>query len=275
MTATAIDETRAAWDGIAAGYDEFVTPTEAALADEALRRAGLRPGMRFLDVAAGTGGLSLPAARLGAHVLATDLSPKMLERLLAHASAERLDVEARVMDGHELQLEDDTFDLTASQFGVMLFPDLPRALAEMVRVTKRGGRVLMIAYGPPTQIDFLGFFLGAVQSVVPGFPGLPDEPPPLEFQVADPERLRERLDEAGLRDVRIEPSVERLVFASGTELWDWVLNSNPIAGHVVADLNDEQRADVRRALDGMVRERAGTGDEAVLTGPVNIGIGTK
>ena len=275
MTATAIDETRAAWDGIAAGYDEFVTPTEAALADEALRRAGLRPGMRFLDVAAGTGGLSLPAARLGAHVLATDLSPKMLERLLAHASAERLDVEVRVMDGHELQLEDDTFDLTASQFGVMLFPDLPRALAEMVRVTKRGGRVLMIAYGPPTQIDFLGFFLGAVQSVVPGFPGLPDEPPPLEFQVADPERLRERLDEAGLHDVRIEPSVERLVFASGTELWDWVLNSNPIVGHVVADLHDEQRADVRRALDGMVRERAGTGDEAVLSGPVNIGIGTK
>jgi ubiquinone/menaquinone biosynthesis C-methylase UbiE len=275
MTATATDETRAAWDAIAAGYDEFVAPTEVTLANEALGSAGLRPGMRFLDVAAGTGGLSLPAARLGARVLATDLSPKMLERFLARAAAERLDVEARVMDGHELQLEHDTFDLTASQFGVMLFPDLPRALAEMVRVTKPGGRVLMIAYGPPTQIDFLGFFLGAVQSAVPGFPGLPDEPPPLEFQLADPGRLHERLAEAGLRDIRIESSVERLVFASGHELWDWVLNSNPIAGQAIVDLNDEQRAEVRHALDGMVRERRGSGDEAVLTGPVNIGIGTK
>jgi len=275
MTAIAIDETRAAWDAIAAGYDEFVTPMEATLANEALRLAGLRPGMRFLDVAAGTGGLSLPAARLGAHVLATDLSPKMLDRFRARAAAERLDVEARVMDGHELQVEDDTFDLTASQFGVMLFPDLPRALAEMVRVTKRGGRVLMIAYGPPTQIDFLGFFLGAVQAAVPGFPGLPDEPPPLEFQLADPGRLRERMTDAGLRDVRIERSAERLVVASGQELWDWVLSSNPMAGHAIGDLNDEQRAEVRHALDAMVRERAGNGDEAVLNGPVNIGVGTK
>ena len=275
MTAIAIDETRAAWDAIAAGYDEFVTPMEATLANEALRVAGLRPGMRFLDVAAGTGGLSLPAARLGAHVLATDLSPKMLDRFRARAAAERLDVEARVMDGHELQVEDDTFDLTASQFGVMLFPDLPRALAEMVRVTKRGGRVLMIAYGPPTQIDFLGFFLGAVQAAVPGFPGLPDEPPPLEFQLADPGRLRERMTDAGLRDVRIERSAERLVVASGQELWDWVLSSNPMAGHAIGDLNDEQRAEVRHALDAMVRERAGNGDEAVLNGPVNIGVGTK
>ena len=159
----------------------------------------------------------------------------------------------------------------------MLFPDLPRALAEMVRVTKPGGRVLMIVVRP-ADADRLPWLLSRAPSSrsCPGFPGLPDEPPPLEFQVADPERLRERLDEAGLHDVRIEA----LGGASrrsrpGRQLWDWVLNSNPIAGHVVADLHDEQRADVRRALDGMVRERAGTGDEAVLSGPVNIGIGTK
>jgi 2-polyprenyl-3-methyl-5-hydroxy-6-metoxy-1,4-benzoquinol methylase len=60
-----------AWDAIAEGYDRYVAPQEQDLAGEALRLAGLRPGQRFLDVAAGTGGLSLPAARLGAHVLAT------------------------------------------------------------------------------------------------------------------------------------------------------------------------------------------------------------
>ena len=62
----------AAWDAIAAGYDRHVTPTEVPLAIEALGLAGLQPGDYFLDVAAGTGGLSLPAARLGAKVVATD-----------------------------------------------------------------------------------------------------------------------------------------------------------------------------------------------------------
>lgn len=276
MTTQELERTREAWDSIAAGYDEFVTPTEVPLANEALSRAGLRSGMRFLDVAAGAGGLSLPAARLGARVLATDISPTMVERLVARAREEGLDdVEARVMDGHDLELEDDTFDISGSQFGVMLFPDLPRALREMVRVTKPGGRVLMIVYGSPTQIDFLGFFMGALQMVVPGFPGLPSDPPPLEFQVADPEQLRRRLAEADLHDIRVEPGTERLEFESGQQIWDWVTSSNPIAQMLIADLTEEQRAEVRQALDDMLRERSGRSGPAVLTGPVHIGIGTK
>jgi 2-polyprenyl-3-methyl-5-hydroxy-6-metoxy-1,4-benzoquinol methylase len=58
-----------AWDAIAADYDRYVAPGEAGLAVETLRVAGLQPGERFLDVAAGPGGLSLPAARIGARVL--------------------------------------------------------------------------------------------------------------------------------------------------------------------------------------------------------------
>ena len=87
-----------------------------------LGRAGLRPGERLLDVAAGTGALGLPAARFGAQVLATDIAPAMIERLEARARAEGLtNIEARVMDGHALELEDDTFDVSASQLGVSLF----------------------------------------------------------------------------------------------------------------------------------------------------------
>ena len=126
-----LEPTRAAWDEIATGYDEFVTPAHMTLGEHALRRAGLRPGMRFLDVAAGSGALSLPAARLGAKVLSTDMSPRMLERLEARAREERLDLKTRVMDGHALELEDDSFDLSGSQFGVMLFPDMPRGVAEL------------------------------------------------------------------------------------------------------------------------------------------------
>src|SRR5262245_16229867 len=66
-----------AWDAIAAGYDMHVAPGEATLATQALKLARLSAGQRFLDVAAGPGGLALPAARLGARVVATDWSRAM------------------------------------------------------------------------------------------------------------------------------------------------------------------------------------------------------
>jgi ubiquinone/menaquinone biosynthesis C-methylase UbiE len=264
-----------AWDAIAEGYDRYVAPQEADLASEALRLVGLEPGERFLDVAAGTGGLSLPAARLGAQVLATDWSPAMIERFEARVREEGLrTADGRVMDCHALDLPDDSFDVTGSQFGVMLVPDQPRALREMVRVTKPGGRVLVIAYGLPPELEFLQVFIGALKVVAPDFPGLPDDPRPLEFQVSDPEVLRQRLTQAGLTDVRVERTAERPAFGSGQEMWDWVVNGNPIAGMLVADLSEDQRARLRQVLDGMLRERAGTNGRAVLTNAVNIGVGT-
>ena len=265
-----------AWDAIAKGYDRYVAPGEVPLASEALSLAGLQPGNRFLDVAAGPGGLSLPAARLGARVLATDWSPAMIECFEARAREEGLsDAQGRVMDAHALELDADTFDVTGSQFGVMLVPDQPRALREMVRVTKPGGRVVLIAYGSPAAFEALHFFIAALQTVVPDFTGLPDDPPPLEFQVSDPAVLSQRLGDAGLKNVRVEASAERIEFRSGQEMWDWVLNSNPIAGMLTADLTEEQQATMRQVLDGMLHDRSGDNGPAVLTSPVNIGIGTK
>ena len=267
---------REAWDAIAEGFDRYVAPQEAELASEALRMVGLEAGERFLDVAAGTGGLSLPAARLGAEVLATDWSPAMTEMFAARVRDEGLmNAEGRVMDCHALDLPDDSFDVTGSQFGVMLVPDQPRALREMVRVTKPGGRVLLIAYGSPAELEFLQLFIGALSVVAPDFAGLPDDPPPLEFQVSDPEVLCRRLTEAGLRNVRVERTAERPAFGSGQEMWDWVLHGNPIPGMLVADLEDEQRARLRQILDVMLRERSGGNGPAILTNPVHVGIGIK
>jgi SAM-dependent methyltransferase len=179
------------------------------------------------------------------------------------------------MDAHALQLEDETFDVTGSQFGVMLVPDQPLALREMVRVTKLGGRVLLIAYGSPAEFEALQFFLAALHVVDPDFDGLPDDPPPLEFQVADPDVLHRRLTEAGLRNVTVDTTnEERVEFRSGQELWNWVLGSNPIAGMIVGEFTAEQQATMRLVLDGMLRERSGDGP-AVLTAPLNIGVGTK
>ena len=265
-----------AWDAIAEGYDRYVAPQERDLANEALRLVGLAPGERFLDVAAGPGGLSLPASRLGAQVLATDWSLAMIERFEARVREQGISgAEARVMDCHALDLPDDSFDVTASQFGVMLVPDQPRALREMVRVTKPGGRVLLIAYGFPAELDFLQIFIGALRAVHPEFPGLPDDPPPLEFQVADPEVLCGRLADAGLKDVRIERTAERPTFSSGQGMWDWVLYGNPIPGAIVEGLGEDQRARLRQVLDGMLRERADRDGRASLTNRVNIAIGVR
>ena len=265
-----------AWDSIAALYDEHVAPGESELATAGLRLAGLKAGDTFLDVAAGPGGLSLPAARLGAKVLATDWSPKMIEHFNARATVEGLDAEGRVMDCHALDIPDDTYDVTGSQFGVMLVPDQAQALREMVRVTKPGGRVLLIAYGDPSEFEAFHVFLSAVQAVVPEFEGPADDEPMLEFQVADPDVLRQRLIVAGLRDVIVDTTnQERINVRSGQQLWDWTLGSNPIPNMLLADLTEEQRDDIIQVVDGIVRERSGVSGAAVLTAPLNIGVGTK
>jgi len=268
-------ELRAAWDRIAPGYDENVTPTHFWLGAEGLRRAGLRPGMSVLDVAAGSGALSIPAARLGARVLATDLSPGMLDMLGRRARLDGLEIETRVMDGHALELDDDSFDLVGSQFGVMLFPDMPRGIREMARVAKPGGRVLVNAFGDFRKIEFFGCFVGAIQAVRPGFTG-PDTSP-LPFQLQDPKRLRDELAAAGLKDVKVETIIETLPPATGERLWNWLVWSNPVVEGVLNELRitSDERKEVQQALDRLVRDRAGGGNTVSLTNPVNIGVATK
>lgn len=265
-----------AWDDIAPRYDALVTPTANwQVATTALDLVDVRPGTDLLDVACGSGALAIPAARRGARVLGVDFAPGMIARLQARARAEGLaNLTGRVMDGHDLDLDDDTFDVVASQFGVMLFPDQPRALSEMVRVTKPGGRVLVVAYRPPEEVEFLTFLLGAAQAVVPGFEGPPPDAPMLPFQAADPEVLRARLQEAGLRDVTIQHDVEPLQFDSGEDLWAWLLASNPIPEALTAGFTDDQRGQIRQVLDRMLRERGGGQLPATLTAGLNVATGT-
>lgn len=270
-------ETGTGWDDIAAGYDRTNTPSQMWLGNEGLRLADVSAGMRFLDVAAGSGALSIPAARLGAEVLATDQSPRMLGLLSERARAEELHVEVRVMDGHALQLEANQFDAVGSQFGVMLFPDMPQGIREMHRVLKPGGRVLLSAYGDPHEIEFLGFFIRAIQAVRPDFNGPPMDPPPHEFQLADPARLRQELEDAGFSAVEVHTLTERTTHASGQELYEWIVCSNPIVECILETLSvrPEERNTIRDALEKLVRERAGGAGPATLTNPANIGVGTK
>jgi ubiquinone/menaquinone biosynthesis C-methylase UbiE len=264
------EQIRTAWNTIADNYDQHVTPHNAELGEYALGCAGLHHGQRFLDVASGSGALSLPAARLGADVVATDIAPTMVERLRDRAKAEGLSIDARIMDGSSLDLDDATFDVSGSQHGVSLFPDLARGLAEMVRVTKPAGRVLLVAFGAFAKVEFIGMFMGALRAAVPGF-----EPPALPAQVSDPDVLREQLSSAGLTDVSVDTITWEQHFESVTQYWNMITASNPIARQALSQATEAQVSDVRRVLEGLFRERSDGKPSATLHAEINIGVGTK
>jgi len=271
------EPTRDVWDALAPRFDRFMTPEwSMPFGAHALSRVDLRPGIRFLDVACGSGALAIPAARRGADVVAVDIAPVMIERLAARARAEGLsNLDGWVMDGEALELPDERFDVSASQNGVSMFPDLKGGLREIVRVTKPGGRVLIVAFGAPGKAELLEYFMGALRVCVPGFTPPPMDPPPLPFRLADPSRFGQELAGAGLTDVQVETITWETTFKSAGHFWDVVTSGKPIAVQLTSDLTDEQRTDVRHVLDGMFRERSGGRPEATLHTEMNIGIGTK
>lgn len=268
------DQVRTMWDGIADGFDRFVTPQTMSISQQVLDHLALPPGSRLLDVAAGSGALSILAARGGHDVLATDIAPTMVERLTDRCRAEGLTLEARVMDGTALELADGSVDAAVSLNGVSLFPDLARGLAEMARVTRRGGRVVLACFGAPQTVEFIGFVMAAAKASVPGFTPLPTDPPPLPFQVADPAAMTARLREAGLREVEVLPLRADMRIDSGEHLWNVFISSNPLASHLVSGITKEQRGEVVEVLDGMLSARSGDSAGAVLHADITLGVGT-
>lgn len=135
----------------------------------------------------------------------------------------------------------------------------------------------MNVYGDPHKIEFLGLFVSAIQSDRPHFRGPPMNPPPLPFQLQDPERMRKELAAAGLQDVKVETISETTEFQPGKALWEWVIWSNPIVEEVLQDLSvtDGERLVIQQTLEMLFGDRAGPDGRASVSNPINIGIGTK
>jgi SAM-dependent methyltransferase len=139
------DQTRAAWSlGDYAEIARAILPASQALVDA----CAISAGQEVLDVAAGNGNLALLAAREGAAVVASDLTPAMVELGRARLAEEGYEVEWLVADVEELPFEDARFDCAASVFGAMFAPRPELAASEMFRVVRPGGTVGLAAWTP-------------------------------------------------------------------------------------------------------------------------------
>jgi len=133
------------------------------------------PGMRVLDVAAGTGNAALRAAAAGADVVASDLTPRLLDAGRQRAETEGLSLQWQEADAEHLPFEDASFDVVMSSIGVMFAPHHQAAADELVRVCRPGGRIGLLSWTPEGMIGDLFRTMGPFAPPPP--PGA--QPPPL------------------------------------------------------------------------------------------------
>ena len=153
-------------------------------ADEFIARLALRRGESVLDVACGTGNLAIPAARTGARVTGIDIAPNLIAEARLEARAAGLIIAFEVGDAESLPYGDGQFDTTVTMFGAMFAYRPARAAAELLRVTRPGGRVAMANWTPA---GFVGQMLRVHASLVPPPPGVPS---PLAWGEEDAVRER-------------------------------------------------------------------------------------
>jgi SAM-dependent methyltransferase len=139
-------------------------------AAEFVERLALRPGESVLDAACGTGNLAIPAAWAGARVTGIDIAANLIDEARIEARAAGADIDFEVGDVEAMPYGDGEFDTTITMFGAMFAPRPERAAAELLRVTKQGGRIVMANWTPD---GFIGQMLRAHTAVVPPPTGVP------------------------------------------------------------------------------------------------------
>jgi len=196
------------FDRIAGVYDLMNSVMTAGMHQRWRERtaelASVGPGSRVLDVATGTGDLAIEAAGRGCEVVASDFSEEMLE--VAKRKAPSMTFEWA--DAMDLAYADDEFDAATVGFGARNFSDLDRGLAEMARVVKPGGKVVVLEITTPQRPPLSWFFRLWFDHAVPALGRLAGDPDAYTYlpssvrRFPGPSELASELAAAGLRDVR-------------------------------------------------------------------------
>jgi ubiquinone/menaquinone biosynthesis C-methylase UbiE len=164
---------RAMW--ASGDYPSMVETFLLPLGPKLIDACGIASGMRVLDVAAGTGNASIPAAKTGAEVTASDLTPELFDAGRRRAEAEGVELEWVEADAEHLPFEDESYDVVISSIGAMFAPHHQEVADELTRVCRRGGTVGMLNWTPEGMIGALFRTMGPFAPPPP--PGA--QPPPL------------------------------------------------------------------------------------------------
>jgi len=218
------------------GPYQRITETLTDIHERVVAQLEPRAGLRWLDLACGTGAVAERAARAGADVTGIDLSPNLIETASQRAAEQGLEIDYRVGDAENLDLEDASFDAVSSTLGIMFAPDHEAAARELARVTRPGGRICLANWTPTGG-------LAAMFKVMAPF--LPAPPPSSPFAWGDEARVRELLGDAVELDMAEHVSTARL--PSGEAFWELFSTSYGPTKTLAESLPDDRREKLHAA----------------------------
>lgn len=219
--------------------------------NEMLTMAGVREGQRVLDIAAGAGEQSITAAKKvgqSGYVLATDISANILE--FAKEMSQRAglqNIDTKVMDGENLELEDGTFDTVISRVGLIYFPDQQKALKEMLRVLKPGGKVAAIVYSTPEKNKFFSVPVSIIRNRAKLPPPLPGQPGP--FSLGAEGVIEKAFSQAGFIHVQSTLVDSPLVLPSAKECVRFEKESFGALHQMMSGLSDVEKESVWEEIE--------------------------
>lgn len=253
---------RTGWqdDGILGAYLKFFTPVTDRIAKAMV--AECEPsGRACLDLCCGQGTLTALLTEAGAEATGLDFSRRMLDLAAERAPGARL-VES---DAADMPFDDHSFDQVLCNFGMMHLPDQPRALREIARVLKPGGRFIMATWEAPPRSPAFGTVFGALRahgdlSVAPAQPDL--------FAFTDRDTAEEMLAEAGLRLVAHDVHHESWDFDAPDGLWNTFLYGTVGAGMLIRSQSEAVQSALAEEITRTVSESFADG--SLYRVPVNV-----
>lgn len=269
--------TKQQWQAAAEAWHRW-GPTLAAWLGPAtetmLDMAGVGPGSRVLDVAAGAGEQTLVAARRvgpSGTVLATDISSNILEFAAAEARDAGLsNVETRVVDGENLdELDEGSFDAVVSRVGLIYFPDQQKALAGMRRVLKPGGKIAAIVYSTADRNQFFSIPISIIRRRAQLPPPLPGQPGP--FSLGGRGVLDAAYERAGFRDAQTRVVAAPLRLTSAAECVRFERESFGALHQMMSGLSEAEREETWREIEQELSQFESRG---TFEGPCEMVIGS-
>jgi SAM-dependent methyltransferase len=234
-----IERARNVWNAPGGHYDD-ISRTIADAIEHAVERLEPRPGERVLDLATGTGWASRCIARRfpGVHVSGLDIADRLLEHARRLAEREQLAIAYGVGNAEALPLEDASLDAVVSTFGIMFAAQPELAAAELGRVVKPGGRVVLANWADDSAVAAM---FGILRRFMPAPPAGPSP-----FAWGRPEHVRELL--GAQFELELEPGTNCFRYPSGESAWSfWREHYGPIRS-LAAALDEAQRSELGRAM---------------------------